>query len=302
MKNTYKPNYTIAGIGELLWDCFERARILGGAPANFAYHCHALGACSEVVSCVGNDKSGRDILAALTRLGLKDRYVYRDDLHDTGTVDISLDEGGLPSFSIHKDVAWDYIPFNDSVKQFAGQVDAVCFGTLAQRSSVSKQTIRSFVNAMPEKSLRVLDMNLRGSFYDANIIRSCLRLANCVKLNNEELPVVADLLNIPGSENDILEYLINEYDLILLALTKGKKGSRLIGLDEDSTFEAPQVPVVDTVGAGDAFTAAMVIGFLENYPIPVIHKKAIYLAAYVCTRQGATPVISREVLDSFYSL
>ena len=302
MKNTYKPDYIIAGIGELLWDCFERVRIIGGAPANFAYHCHALGARSDVISCVGNDKSGRDLLLALGRLGLSDRYVYRDDVHQTGSVDVSLDSDGLPTFSINEDVAWDYIPFHDTIQQLAKSVHAVCFGTLAQRSDTSRKTIRSFVNAMSKKSLRVLDVNLRGNYYDSALLRSCMRLANCVKLNDHELPVVADMLGLEGTEDQILSGLIEEFDLLLLALTKGKHGSRLIGIEEDSFLEAPQVLIADTVGAGDAFTAAMVIGFLENYPIPVIHKKASYLASYVCTCRGATPVVSRDVLEKFYSL
>lgn len=302
MPNTYKPDYTIAGIGELLWDCFEKARIIGGAPANFAYHCHALGARSNVISCVGNDKSGRDLLTALKRLGLGDTYVYRNDTHQTGSVDVSLNDDGLPSFTINEDVAWDYIPFNDSIQELASRVHAVCFGTLAQRSETSRRTIRSFVHAMSKNSLRVLDVNLRGNFYDAALIRSCMRLANCVKLNDQELPVVADLLGLKGTEDQILAALIDEFDLLLLALTKGKNGSRLIGIEEDSFMEAPQVPIADTVGAGDAFSAAMVIGFLENYPIPVIHKKASYLASYVCTCRGATPVVGRDVLEKFYRL
>ena len=302
MPNTYKPDYTIAGIGELLWDCFDRTRIIGGAPANFAYHCHALGARSDVISCVGNDKSGRDLLVALGRLGLSDKYVYRNDTHPTGSVDISVDDDGLPSFTIHEDVAWDYIPFHPSIQEFAAQVHAVCFGTLAQRSEISRRSIRSFVHAMPKNALCVLDVNLRGNFYDAALVRSCMRLANCVKLNDQELPVVADLLGLAGTEDQILSALIDEFDLLLLALTKGKNGSRLLGIEEDSFMEAPQVMIADTVGAGDAFTAAMVIGFLENYPIPVIHKKASYLASYVCTCQGATPVVTRDTLEKFYSL
>jgi len=302
MTNIYKPDYTIAGLGEILWDLLPEGKQLGGAPANFSYHCRVQGARSEVISAVGSDDLGKGILDSLKKIGLSCDFIFIDDEHVTGTVDVSLNSKGIPTFTIHENVAWDYIPFTDKIESIANRVDAVCFGTLAQRSAISQKTIKSFVHATPEKSLKVIDINLRQNYYNSAIINSCLRSANCLKLNDDELPVVAELLSLTGSEDKIVEQLIKEYDLILLALTKGAKGSRLIGLGEDSFLEAPNIQVVDTVGAGDAFTAAMVIGFLENYPIAVIHNRANFLSGYVCTQQGATPDITDEVLETLQNL
>jgi fructokinase len=300
--NTYRPDYVIAGIGEILWDVFPSGKKVGGAPANFAYHTRVQGARSEVVSCIGDDDSGREIITHLKKIGLSDNYIFIDNQHPTGWVDIDLDDDGKPNFTIHEQVAWDYIPFTDELRKFATQVNAVCFGSLAQRSAVSRSAIRSFLQNTPEKSLRVLDINLRQQYYDAATIKSCLRMANCLKLNEDELPVVQRLLGLKGSADKVVNHLVEEYGLVLLALTMGSRGSRLLGVGEDSFLESPKVDVVDTVGAGDAFTAAMVIGFLENYPIPVIHKKANFLSAYVCTQTGATPDIPQNVLSNLKNL
>lgn len=281
--------FKVAGIGELLWDLLPKGKQLGGAPCNFAYHASRAGCNSFVVSTLGTDNLGNEILEILDEHGLDKSYVKQAADFPTGTVTVSLDANGIPSYIIHENVAWDNIDWNSSLEILAKSVDAVCFGSLAQRNTVSRQTILNFLNATNPDCLRVFDINLRQSFFSEETIVKSLELANVLKLNDEELPLVAELLGLQGSDDDLLQHLISRFDLKLIALTKGANGSLLVTENEQSFMEVPKVKVADTVGAGDSFTAVLVAGLLQNHDLKKIHENATQVAAFVCTQDGAMP-------------
>jgi len=289
--------FVLVGLGEILWDMLPEGKQLGGAPANFAYHAQALGGKGYVVSCVGNDELGGEILSVVEGIGLDKQYIAVDENHPTGTVTIELDNEGKPNYVIHENVAWDFIPSNSSLMELATEIDCVCFGSLCQRSEVSRETVRSFLGATKEKCLRIFDINLRQKFYSREIVKSMLELSNVLKLNDEELPVVAEMLGIEGDETKALSTLATRYDLRLIALTKGAEGSRLYTAEEDSHCEgvAPAM-IADTVGAGDSFTAAIAMGLLRGDGLEEINSFANRLASFVCTQNGATPRLPENLI------
>ena len=287
--------FCLVGLGEVLWDMLPSGPQLGGAPANFAYHAAALGGEGAVASCVGSDELGRAILARLDSLGLDRTAVAIDAAHPTGTVTVELDEAGRPQYTIHENVAWDFISFSDSLVHLAARADAVCFGSLAQRSPGSRQTIEEFLDHTLKACLRIFDINLRQSFYSRQVLEGSLERCDVVKLNDEELPVVAGLLDLGGDEHDALAALLKRYPLRLAVLTKGSAGSVLLSPRGRSQMDGQQVRVVDTVGAGDAFTAAVAMGLLEGADLAMLHRRACRLAAYVCTQAGATPPVPEEL-------
>jgi fructokinase len=284
-----QKSYKVAGIGELLWDLLPEGKQLGGAPCNFAYHAFQAGCQPFVISALGTDDSGDEIFARFDELGLDKSYVQQMHDYPTGTVTVSLDNNGIPSYIIHENVAWDNIGWNSSLESLAKSVDAVCFGSLAQRNSVSQQTILKFLEATQPDCLRVFDINLRQAFYTADIIIRSLELANILKLNEDELPVVAELLGLHGNDDELLAQLMKHFSLILIALTKGEKGSFLLTEKEQSYMEVPKVKIADTIGAGDSFTAILVSGLLNKKELKRIHDAATQVAAFVCTQNGATP-------------
>jgi fructokinase len=287
------PHPVIVGLGEALWDKLPGGKQLGGAPANFAYHAAALGARGFVASRVGDDDAGREITARLDALGLDRTHVGSDRDHPTGRVDVRVDARGVPEYVIHQPVAWDYLPADAPLLDLASRADAVCFGTLAQRSAVSRRTIRSFLRATKPSCLRVFDINLRQSFFSRDVIEESLRASDVLKLNDAELPVVSRLLDVAGEGMTALRGLMDRYPLRVVALTRGPRGSLLVCRD-GRTSDHPGAPVsnvADTVGAGDAFTAALVLGVLANRDLERINAAANRLAAYVCTKPGATPPI-----------
>ncbi len=288
--------YTLVGLGEILWDVLPEGKKLGGAPANFAYHAQTLGGSGVVVSCIGDDKLGREITEQLEKLGLERSYIAVDKEHPTGTVTVELDEKGVPNFTIHEDVAWDFIPTTPQLLQLAADVDAVCFGSLRQRSYVSRRTVRDFLQATKPDCLRIFDINIRQSFYNKVIVDDMLRLSNICKLNNDELLVVAKLLDLAGSETDILSMLTERYSLKLIVLTKAEFGSRLYAQNENSEHKGitPE-RIADTVGAGDAFTAAVALGLILGKDLDEINEHANRIASFVCLQSGATP----KIPDSF---
>jgi len=291
--------FVVVGLGEILWDLLPDGRQLGGAPANFAYHAEALGAQGVVVSCVGNDKLGKEILDCLEQLRLSHEYISVDKDHPTGMVTVEVDERGKPDYVIHENVAWDFIPLSSGLLDLAARADAVCFGSLCQRSEVSRDTVRKFLRATKQNCLRVFDINLRQSYYSREVIDSMLKLTNVFKLNDEELLLVAQILNIRGSESEILAELIAGYKLRLVVLTKGSKGSRLYTSEEDSVCKGFEpIEVADTVGAGDSFTAAVTVGLLNNKKLDTINENANRLASFVCSQRGATPKIPDSIIDS----
>jgi fructokinase len=288
-------NYKVFGIGEVLWDLLPAGRQMGGAPANFACHARVLGADGCLISRVGNDALGREILERLGKLGVSTQAVAIDPEHATGTVTVELTAGGQPCYTIHEGVGWDHLQPDGSLLSRIADADALCFGTLAQRCEPSRSTILQLVANAPERAVRIFDVNLRQDFYSREILDASARLANVVKLNDAELPVVSRLLGIPGARKEQMAALLEKYELHLLACTCGSEGSILF--DGEAWCEAPPPPVnvVDTVGAGDAFTAAMTLGMLAGWSIEKLAEVANEVAAYVCSCAGGTP----EMPDRF---
>lgn len=286
--STTKP-FRCIGLGEVLWDLLPAGKQLGGAPANFAYHAHALGAEALVVSRVGNDPLGREILDRLRRLGLRTDGITTDPSAPTGTVSVALDAHGTPTFTIHENVAWDFLAANTEFLDEASQADAVCFGTLGQRNPVARRAIRAVLKATPPTALRIFDINLRQHFWSRELIVESLELADVFKLNNEELPVVAQLLGLTGDESGLMKQLAGRFALNAVALTKGAKGSSLLVGSELVVRPGSKLNIVDTVGAGDSYTAALALGLLAGHEAEQIIQFAHRVADYVCTQAGATP-------------
>ena len=279
----------LVGIGEILWDLLPGGRQFGGAPANFAYHAKALGVDAQVVSCVGRDEPGDEILAHLDRLGLGHEYIAVDPEHPTGTVLVRLDASGKPDYAIHEEVAWDYLSLLPQALGLAARADAVCFGSLAQRSCVSRLAIRDFLTATRPECLRIFNVNLRQHYYNVDTIAAALEAADVLKLNDEELPVIARLLSIHGAVEETLGTLCRRYNLKLIALTEGDRGSLLFGPRGRSRHAGHRTEVIDTVGAGDAFTAVLAFGLLSGASLDAINEQANRAASFVCSRAGATP-------------
>jgi fructokinase len=284
----------VVGIGELLWDLLPGSRRMGGAPANFAFHTNIQGIAATVVSAVGDDAPGREIIARMAALNLDPRYLSVPCGYPTGSVHVRVDANGVPEYVIEEDVAWDHIAWTGDLATLAKSVRAVCFGTLGQRSSESRSTIRRFLDSTQPTCLRVCDINLRQSYFDADILRDSLCQANVLKLNHEELPVVARSLGIEGAPEAMLSTLRASFHLDLVALTLGGEGSALLTAERVSHHPGYPVEVVDTVGAGDAFTAALVVGLLRGHDLDTIHADANRAAARVCAHAGAIPGVESE--------
>ena len=289
----------IVGIGEILWDMLPSGKVIGGAPANFAYHAQELGESSIVVSCVGNDELGREIISSLEKKDMPTEFLYIDKSHPTGVVSARINKEGKPSYLIQEEVAWDYIPTSTLMRELAFKSAAVCFGTAAQRSQLSRMTIQTFVGLMEQDSIRVFDINLRQNFYSQDVIETSLSLANVLKLNVNELSVVKKLLRLNGDEKKILNDLSRKYSLNLIALTRGREGSILFTEGKTSNHEGHKINVEDTVGAGDAFVAGLVTGMLRGYELDDLHNKANRVASYICSKHGATPSLTNEIRKLF---
>lgn len=290
METNRKPKPTIAGIGEILWDLFPDGGRLGGAPANFACHCNQLGAEAYPVSCIGDDELGLQTRAQLERLGVNTRYLQESREHETGKVLVSLDESGKPSYQIPEGVAFDFLTFTPELKSLAQSLDAVCFGVLSQRSARTRGTIYRFLREMPQGSVKIFDVNLREPFFSKERIESSLQLATVLKLSDEELPVLADYFDLKGDVIDQLTDLRSHFKLNLIAYTRGPDGSILIG--EEGVYETPglEITAVDSVGAGDSFTAALCTGLLAGMSLTDINIFANKVAAFVCSSNGACPI------------
>jgi len=283
--------YSIIGIGEILWDLLPSGPQLGGAPANFAYHAHALGGEARVISRVGTDQLGRDIFGRMEAMGLPSAGLQTDETAPTGTVTVELDGKGIPAYTIHENTAWDRIAVTPESLALARAADAVCFGSLAQRSPASREAIQDMVSAAPAAAWLVFDINLRQHFYNREIIERSLQLANVLKLNDGELPVLADMFALSGDTARQMESLAAAFSLNMVALTRGGEGSLLYRDGAWSECKPLPVDVADTVGAGDAFTAALVLGLLHGEPLDAMHAFASEVAGYVCTCVGAMPPI-----------
>ena len=291
-------NNIIVGMGEALWDVLPEGKKIGGAPANFAYHVSQFGFDSRVVSAVGEDKLGNEILKNFDAKKLN--YLIEKVPYPTGTVQVELDPNGVPMYDIKENVAWDNIPFTSALEELAKKTRSVCFGSLAQRSVVSRETINSFLNAMPdgEGQCKIFDVNLRQGFYTKEILCNSMKRCNILKINDEELVTVSRMFGYPGIDlQDKCWILLAKYNLKMLILTCGVNGSYVFTPGVVSFQETPRVPVADTVGAGDSFTAAFCASILNGKPVPEAHKLAVEVSAYVCTQSGAMPELPQVLKD-----
>lgn len=283
-------------MGEALWDCLPEGRKLGGAPANFAYHVGQFGWKTVVVSAIGNDALGDEILDRLADVNLEHKIVRVP--YPTGTVQVTLSGEGIPAYEICENVAWDNIPWSDEIEKLAKRTKAVCFGSLAQRSAVSRNTILRFLGTMDADTERIYDINLRQSFYSLEVIEESLKRATILKLNDEEIEVVKALLQITGEPQDVCRQLIAKFEsLRMVIVTCGAIGSYVFTADETSWVDTPKVEVADTVGAGDSFTATFCANILKGKPIKEAHKLAVQVSAFVCTQNGAMPVLPKEYTE-----
>ncbi len=277
----------VIGFGEILFDLLPQGAQLGGAPANFAYHVSQLGGRGVAVSAVGQDELGAEVRRILDAKGLES--VLADTPFPTGTVHVSLDAKGVPSYTIVEDVAWDNIPYTPAMRSLAREASAVCFGTLAQRSPQSRRTLAEFLADTPADCLKVYDINLRQHFYSRELVEDSLRVADVLKINDEELLVVAELLGLEGGADALCRALLEAYRLRLLILTRGADGSSVYAPDTRLDLACPDVKIADTVGAGDAFTAAFICAWLRGDALEDCHALAGRVAAFVCTKSGAMP-------------
>lgn len=289
----------VVGMGEALWDVLPEGKKIGGAPANFAYHVSQFGLPSCVVSAVGHDALGKEILENFTSKGLNHHIV--EVPYPTGTVQVEVDENGVPQYDIKENVAWDNIPFTPDLEGLAARTKAVSFGSLAQRNVVSRETIAKFLDAMPKKddTLIVFDVNLRQGFYNKEILSESMERCNVLKINDEELVTVSRMFGYPGIDlQDKCWILLGKYNLKMLILTCGINGSYVFTPGHVSFQPTPKVEVADTVGAGDSFTAAFIASILKGKTVAEAHALAVQTSAYVCTKNGAMPVLPEELTEA----
>ena len=284
---------TIVGIGEILWDMLPEGKQLGGAPMNFAYWIKRLGGDAFMVSAVGDDEFGEEILLRLKNLGLATKFVEKKESYPTGTVDVKIDDDGKPEYIIHENTAWDSIGWNDGIRYLAEKADAVCFGSLAQRTETSQGTINKFLESTNGNCVKIFDVNLRQHYYNKKIIESSLDKASVLKLNDDELPIIGKMFELSGGDEKIIRKLIDEFKLDLVALTRGSNGSVLVSKNKVSEHPGIKVDIVDTVGAGDSFSAAVVMGIIQGKALAEINESANEIAAKVCSNHGGTSSRSR---------
>ena len=290
-----KENKIIVGIGEALWDILPEGKKIGGAPANFAYHVSQFGLKSCVVSAVGDDILGKLILDNFKEKKLE--TAIATVAYPTGVVQVEIDQVGVPQYVIKENVAWDNIPFTPELEELAHKTCAVCFGSLAQRNVVSRNTINRFIDAMPqdEETLIVFDVNLRQGFFNKEILDDSMKRCNVLKINDEELITISRMFGCPGTDlQSKCWVLLDRYDLKMLILTCGVNGSYIFTSGNMTFLATPKVEVADTVGAGDSFTAAFTSSILKGLSVAEAHRKAVEVSAFVCTQNGAMPILPAE--------
>lgn len=291
-------NDLVVGMGEALWDVLPEGKKIGGAPANFAYHVSQFGLPSCVVSAVGDDDLGREIIENFTAKGLK--QLIADVPYPTGTVQVEIDQSGVPQYEIKENVAWDNIPYTERLESLAERTTAVCFGSLAQRNVVSRNTINRFLDVVSrnEENLIVFDVNLRQGFYNKEILCNSMKRCNILKINDEELVTVSRMFGYPGIDlQDKCWILLGKYNLKMLILTCGINGSYVFTPGNVSFQPTPKVEVADTVGAGDSFTAAFISSVLKGMSVSEAHSLAVRTSAFVCTEKGAMPTLPTQFTE-----
>lgn len=291
-------NDLVVGMGEALWDVLPEGKKIGGAPANFAYHVSQFGLPSCVVSAVGDDDFGREIIENFTAKGLK--QLIADVPYPTGTVQVEIDQSGVPQYEIKENVAWDNIPYTERLESLAERTTAVCFGSLAQRNVVSRNTINRFLDVVSrnEENLIVFDVNLRQGFYNKEILCNSMKRCNILKINDEELVTVSRMFGYPGIDlQDKCWILLGKYNLKMLILTCGINGSYAFTPGNVSFQPTPKVEVADTVGAGDSFTAAFISSVLKGKSVSEAHSLAVRTSAFVCTEKGAMPTLPTQFTE-----
>jgi len=294
-------SFKLVGIGEVLWDLLPTGPQMGGAPANFAYHASALGGEGRIVSRIGRDDRGNEVIARLAALGVPTDCIETDPVAPTGTVGVDIGANGEPRYTIHENVAWDFIAAESAGKQAVASAHAVCFGSLAQRNEVSRKSIRELIRTTSPDALRIFDINLRQHYFSREIIEDSLALSNVLKVNETELPKLAEMFHLKGGELSQLEQLASRFKLRLIAYTRGGEGSILLKDGNCSENKGVRAAVVDTIGAGDSFTAAMAIGVLSGWDLDRVNQKANEVAAFVCSARGATPSLPPELRQQFRS-
>ena len=288
----------VIGMGEALWDVLPEGKKIGGAPANFAYHVSQFGLPSCVVSAIGNDPLGHEIIENFTSKGLT--HQIETVPYPTGTVQVEIDQAGVPQYEIKENVAWDNIPYTAKLEQLAEKTSAICFGSLAQRNVVSRNTINRFLDAIPAENdpLIVFDVNLRQGFYNKEILCNSMKRCNILKINDEELVTVSRMFGYPGIDlQDKCWILLGKYNLRMLILTCGINGSYVFTPGNVSFQPTPKVEVADTVGAGDSFTAAFISSILKGKSVAEAPSRAVQTSAFVCTKKGAMPILPPELTD-----
>ncbi len=288
-------NEIVVGMGEALWDVLPEGKKIGGAPANFAYHVSQFGLPSCVVSAIGDDALGKEIIENFTSKGLD--QLIAEVPYPTGTVQVEIDQTGIPLYDIKENVAWDNIPYTEHLDALAKRTKAVCFGSLAQRNVVSRETINHFLDTMPkdDDSLIVFDVNLRQGFYNKEILCKSMQNCNILKINDEELITVSRMFGYPGIDlQDKCWILLGKYNLKMLILTCGINGSYVFTPGNVSFQPTPKVEVTDTVGAGDSFIAAFIASILKGKSVTEAHTIAVKTSAFVCTQKGAMPILPPE--------
>ena len=286
----------IVGLGEALWDVLPEGKKLGGAPANFAYHAGQFGLDTIAISALGEDALAEETIEALKEHGLN--YLMPRVPYPTGTVQVTLAEGGIPTYEIKEGVAWDNIPYTDEMAEIAKNARAVCFGSLAQRNKVSRENIRKFLADTPADCLKICDINLRQQFYSKEVLEDSFQLCNILKINDEELVVVNRMFGYDGLDmRQTCEKMVQDSGLKMLVLTCGTNGSYVFTDDGLTSFQdTPKVEVADTVGAGDSFTGSFCACILNGKPVQEAHKTAVQISAFVCTQNGAMPTIPKEFI------
>jgi fructokinase len=292
----------IAAIGEVLWDNYGDTRYIGGAPFNFSYFINSLGEEGMIISRIGQDEPGEDILKQMNLKQMSAKYVQKDSLHPTGRVSVTLDIKGTPSFIIHRDVAFDYISFEKKLKPLSTDLNAICFGTLAQRNKTSEKTIHLFLQKIKQynpASLIIFDINIRQNFYSFEMIEASLVKSDILKLNEDEILLLKNLYHKETDDKEFMKWLAEKYNLKLICLTMAEKGALVISADEEIFSPGYRVNAIDTVGSGDAFTAGFVYKYLNNASLQESADFANLMGGYVAEHKGATPPVGKERLEIF---